>query len=249
MTVAACAEIVRRGDPDRFLATMAAPVAARAVLFPIYAFNVEIARAPWVTEEPLIAEMRLQWWADALEEIAGGGAVRAHEVATPLAGVLDAAGARGLLPAVAARRRDCHRQGFDDVAALRAYVMETSGELATVAAGALGAGGIAAVREIGYAQGLANWFRAVPALISRGVGPIPDASGIVDLATDGLARLAVARGQVPAPARPVTRAGWLADRTLRSAAADPAAVTGVSLHIPEFTRRGLLLWRVLTNAS
>ena len=66
----ACADIVRRADPARFQAAMAAPVAARSVLFPIYAFNVEVARAPWVTSEPMIAEMRLQWWVDALEEIA-----------------------------------------------------------------------------------------------------------------------------------------------------------------------------------
>ncbi|MEN9060069.1 hypothetical protein [Ponticoccus litoralis] len=42
----ACAELVQRADPERFRAVMAAPVAARAALFPIYAFNIEVARAP-----------------------------------------------------------------------------------------------------------------------------------------------------------------------------------------------------------
>lgn len=86
----ACAQLVERGDPDRFAATMAAPVEARKVLFPVYAFNVEVSRAPWVTQEAIIAEMRLQWWTDALEEIASGGLVRRHEVVTSLAHVLDA---------------------------------------------------------------------------------------------------------------------------------------------------------------
>ena len=72
MTLAACAEMVRRGDPDRFLSAMTAPPDARAKLFPLYAFNLEVARAPWVTQEPMIAEMRLQFWRDALEEIAEG---------------------------------------------------------------------------------------------------------------------------------------------------------------------------------
>ena len=45
MSVAACAELVERGDPDRFRAVMAAPVEARAQLFPLYAFNLEVARA------------------------------------------------------------------------------------------------------------------------------------------------------------------------------------------------------------
>jgi 15-cis-phytoene synthase len=57
MTVNACAALVQRGDPDRFAAVMAAPVEARARLFVIYAWNLEVARAPWVTSEPLIAEM------------------------------------------------------------------------------------------------------------------------------------------------------------------------------------------------
>ena len=74
--VLACAGIVERGDPWRFRTLMAAPLEARAILFPVYAFNVEVSRAPWVTQEPMIAEMRLQWWRDALEEIASGAAVR-----------------------------------------------------------------------------------------------------------------------------------------------------------------------------
>jgi phytoene synthase len=72
MSLQACADLVARGDPDRFRATMATPPEARAVLFPIYAFNLEVSRAPWVTEEPMIAEMRLQFWRDVAEEIGQG---------------------------------------------------------------------------------------------------------------------------------------------------------------------------------
>ncbi len=50
MSIAACAALVERGDPDRFAATMAAPMAARARLWPLYALNLEAARAPWVTK-------------------------------------------------------------------------------------------------------------------------------------------------------------------------------------------------------
>jgi hypothetical protein len=65
-----------------------APVAARAPLFALYAFNLEVARAPWVTQEAMIAEMRLQWWRDTVEELGGPGPVRAHEVVAPLAEVV-----------------------------------------------------------------------------------------------------------------------------------------------------------------
>ena len=79
MTLNACAELVRQGDPDRFLATMAATPEARAKLFPLYAFNLEVAKAPWVTREPMIAQMRLQWWQDIVTEVVEGKPPRAHE--------------------------------------------------------------------------------------------------------------------------------------------------------------------------
>ncbi|WP_262983172.1 squalene/phytoene synthase family protein [Paracoccus mutanolyticus] len=51
----------------------------------LYALNLELARAPLASAEPLIAEMRLQWWIERLEEI-GAGAVPSHELLGPLAG-------------------------------------------------------------------------------------------------------------------------------------------------------------------
>ena len=72
MSFDACAELVRRGDPDRFLSAMTAPPELRGRLMILYAFNLEVARAPWVASEPMLAEMRLQWWADAIAEIFEG---------------------------------------------------------------------------------------------------------------------------------------------------------------------------------
>ena len=51
MSIADCAALVEKGDPDRFLATMSVPVAAREVLFPLYAFNVEVTRAREILDE------------------------------------------------------------------------------------------------------------------------------------------------------------------------------------------------------
>uniref|UniRef100_UPI0037C5DDC5 squalene/phytoene synthase family protein n=1 Tax=Roseovarius salis TaxID=3376063 RepID=UPI0037C5DDC5 len=187
----ACADLVRRGDPDRFRAVMAAPVPARTRLFPVYAFNIEVSRAPWLTEEPMIAEMRLQWWRDVLEEIREGGAVRRHEVATPLSRVIGAQDA-GLLDAlVTARRWDVYREPFEDMDHFREYIDQTSGNLLLVAARGLGPAPEAPLRDAGYAMGLANWLRAVPAL--ERAGRIPLVEGTHDalraLAQEGLACL------------------------------------------------------------
>jgi phytoene/squalene synthetase len=256
MSIASCADIVRRGDPDRFLAVMAAPVAARERLFPIYAFNLEIARAPWVTQEPLIAEMRLQWWRDALAAIEAGGQSPAHEVVDPLARVIRAADLPYPLfhAMIDARRRDIHAEAFGDDAALWAYLDATAGNLTWLAAQALGA--LAAVEEIvrdmAAADGLARWFLAAPELAARGHDPLPDHApgAIADLARAGRARIArarAARGKMPRAAGPALLACWRADGVLRRAAANPDRVISGGLEGPEAARRWGVLWRGLTG--
>ena len=78
--------LVRRADPDRWLASrLAADADARADLIALYAFNHEIARAAEVASEPLVGEMRLAWWREALAEMFEGRPVRAHPAAQALA--------------------------------------------------------------------------------------------------------------------------------------------------------------------
>ena len=71
-----CASLLQKSDPQRFRSIMAAPEKLRLYYFVIFAFNVEISRAPYITKEPMIAEIRLQWWLDVLDEIIGEIAVR-----------------------------------------------------------------------------------------------------------------------------------------------------------------------------
>lgn len=191
----ACAGIVERGDPLRFRTAMMAPVSKRAALFALYAFNVEVSRAPWVTQESMIAEMRLQWWRDVLDEIAAGGTVRRHEVASPLAEILSPEQAQMLDELVAARCWDIYRDPFEDAADLTRYIDQTAGHLMWVAAQLLGTADEAPVRRAGYAAGIGAWLRAIPALEDAGRVPLLDGTpdGVVALATEGLSALAQAR--------------------------------------------------------
>ncbi len=243
----ACAQLVERADPDRFAAAMAAPVAARARLFPIYAFNVEASRAPWVTQETMIAEMRLQWWRDALEEIRAGGTVRRHEVVTPLAQVLDGESAELLDRGLAARRWDIYRDPFEDEAHFHRYIEDTGGSLMLAAARALGPCDADAACDLGYAAGLAAYLRAVPELESRGRIPLVDGrvDAVRDLALGGLARLKRARqGRVPAAA---ALAAWQAGPILRLAARHPQRVAGGQLHLDPLRQRLRLMWQAATG--
>lgn len=254
MSVEACAALVERGDPERFAAVMAAPVAARGRLFVLYAFNLEVARAPWVTKEPMIAEMRLQWWRDIVAEAAAGRPARAHEVAGPLAALVGEAG----LPVdvldrmVEARRWDVYREAFEDRAAFDAYLEDTGGGLMWVCGRALGAGAgdELALRGLGWAAGLAGFLRAVPELEERGRVPLVDgrAEAVAALARDGLVRIASARSGLRrlGVARAATMVAWQTEGLLRLVAAEPERVAEGRLQVSEFARRWGLLraaWR------
>ena len=248
----ACAQIVERADPERFATVMAAKPAARAVLFPIYAFNVEVSRAPWVTSEPMIAEMRLQWWYDALDEVIAGGAVRRHEVVTPLALAVDADVARLLQQVVEARRKDTEPLPFDDGGDFEAYIEATGGALMEAASRALGDTDGRAARDLGFATGLASYLLAVPELEARGKAPLPDGreAAVSAHAAAGLARLKAARklrGRVPGVARPALWPGWMAAPVLTAAAREPGRVKDGALRPSEARQRGRRLWVASTG--
>lgn len=190
--IAACAGLVQRGDPDRFRAAMAAPITLRKMLFPLYAFNLEVARAPWVTKEPLIAQMRLQWWRDALGEIASGGNVRRHEVVTPLADILDVQATRDLDDLIEARSADIEGHPQASPETLTRYLDRTAGTLLWTAARLAGATDAPAIRDAGLAHGMANYLNAVPDLVGKSRNPLPPGEPhevISDLAKVGIAAL------------------------------------------------------------
>ena len=161
-----CAGEVRRLDNDRFLCALFAPEAEREDLFALYAFNQEVARIREAVSEPLIGQMRLQWWHDAMDAIYAGDAPR-HHVAIGLA--------------EAVRRHDLTRAHFDrlidarsgdlddhappDTAALVTYAENTSATLTALSIEVLGQRDGAAEeagRGVGIAWALTGLVRSVP---------------------------------------------------------------------------------------
>lgn len=81
--------LVRRVDPDRWLSSrFVADAAARADLVALYALDHELVRIPRVVSDPLMAEIRLTWWREGLEEIAAGQPPRSHPVLRAIAASL-----------------------------------------------------------------------------------------------------------------------------------------------------------------
>ncbi|SNR60756.1 hypothetical protein EYF88_14155 [Paracoccus sediminis] len=202
MPLDACTELVRTQDPDRFGAVLVAQPQDRPALMTLYALNLEIARAPFQSAEPMLAEMRLQWWIDRLAEMGNGKPPPSHDVLTPL---WDAWGrdAGGLVPLAETRRRDCAREPLTDPQAVVAYVADTAGELMWAAARRLGApdNARAVVADQALGAGLAAWLRALPRLQAMGLGlkhPDPgNAAMLAGLARDALRRAAGSRHLLP----------------------------------------------------
>jgi phytoene/squalene synthetase len=192
--------------------------------------------------------MRLQWWRDVVEN-AASGAARAHEVAGPVHDLIRETG----LPVaildrlVAARRWDCWSEPFADATALDTYLDETGGALMWLAGRALDAPDSAegTLRAYGRAAATASYLRAVPELHARGRHPLPEGLAPATLARRGLDWLAEARssrGRVPPVVRPALLSGWQTAPLLRRFAAGAERA-----ELPEFTRRGRLLWQAATG--
>lgn len=80
--------LVAGRDESLFLSAAMAPAQFRDDLMVLYAFKTEITRVPFMVSEPMLGEIRLQWWREVLDQAYSGGPVRAYEVSTPLAALI-----------------------------------------------------------------------------------------------------------------------------------------------------------------
>lgn len=190
-----CATAVEAHDHDRWLAALFAPDARRAGLMALYAFNLEVARVRETVREPMLGEIRLQWWRETLEACAGGRP-REQPVARALARhVGDPAAWPRLQAIVDARGADLDAGPPAD---LVAYAAGTAGNLTEAAAILLGHGDsttLAAARAAGTAYALVGLVRAAPFLAAHGRPWIGegDAPGLLDQAAAQLAAARAAR--------------------------------------------------------
>jgi len=168
----------REGEPDRYLAALLAPPPRREALLALAAFAAELARIPRLAaREPLMGEIRLQWWRDALAlpdgQRTGHGvadavrqAARAFDLPAPL---LD-----GLIEA---RGLGLGGGPFADDRALQDYLWSTEGALFALAARALdqplNARVEAACSVAGQAYGMARLLFTLPHSLAHGRIPLP----------------------------------------------------------------------------
>ncbi len=235
-----CARQVKRHDRDRYLCALFAPPRPRRALHALYAFNLEVARVREAVSEPLLGEVRLQWWREALGEIYAGRP-RRHQVVGALAAAvarhgLERAHFERLLEARAVDLDDAPPATLDE---LEDYAEGTSATLVWLGLEALGARGEAARaagRHVGVAWALVGLVRALPFHAGQGRLYLPrelmEAAGVrpaevlaarppaglgrvtgalLDAAVKHLAEARARRREVPREALPALLPAALAD--------------------------------------
>ena len=160
-----CADYVRRHDRDRFLCALFASPDKRDDLFTLYAFNQEVSKTREMVSEVMLGHIRVQWWHDALSDLAEG-TVRKHEVIEPLAELVKSGdlSVEDLGALVTAREFDLEDRQPENQVELDCYIDQTSGHLSVLAARLLGAKGEDAeyaARLAGNAYGLVGIMRAI----------------------------------------------------------------------------------------
>lgn len=161
-----CGDVLRGADRDAWLAALFAPQEARRNIHAIYAFAAEITGVRAKVSEPLLGEMRLRWWLDAIEGADAGA--RAHPVAAALLDTIE----RFALPRadfaalIEARAFDLYDEPMPTMAALEDYCRAAAARPMAWAARILGeAGGADAARALenaGIALGLVRILTALP---------------------------------------------------------------------------------------
>ena len=201
-----CQQLVARGDKDRYLSCLFAPLAARQHLFALYAFNLEIVRIRDAVSEPQIGLVRQQWWLDTIDGIYKGDTPD-HPVAQALADAVKAASLskQPLHNLITAREFDLYDDAMPSLGDLEGYLGETSSALIQMASLILGAAAPEAAGLAGVAHGLAGILRTqrknfLPADMVKDLG---EAETIKQLCAHARKRLAEARAiTVPQSALP-----------------------------------------------
>ncbi|HUI20963.1 MAG TPA: phytoene/squalene synthase family protein [Methylocella sp.] len=173
-----CEDLLCRDDRDRWLASLFVPQGLRPHVHALYAFNLEIARVREIVSEPLLGEIRFQWWRDALD-----GKNETGFTANPVAAALTDTIARFSLPKaplfalIDARLGDLYDDPMDSTNALESYTDATCSSLFRLARLILdeevAAAGVGAARHAGIAYGITGLLRALPWHPARGQVFVP----------------------------------------------------------------------------
>jgi 15-cis-phytoene synthase len=223
----------RGGESDRYWSALLTPKARRADLLAIAAFSAEMRRIPMLIKEPMMGEIRLQWWRDSIDSGTTGlgttglgavadaltAAVRRHDLPRPLVHAM-----------TEARAFDLYDDPMADEASFHGYLTKTEGVPFALALQIVGAQAPPALSDhAGRAYGIARVLVDLPVWLAKGRLPLP-ATYLTEAGADAddMKRGAITPG--------VSR---LFDRLITGLKADATAAATMARHLPRGQRVAL----------
>lgn len=171
---ATCDALLKRDDRDRWLASLFLPAHLRKHVQALYAFSLEIARVRQLVSEPMLGEIRFQYWRDVLarESTAEGNPVAAALLDTVTRFALPHAPLVGLIDA---RLFDLYDAPMPDMPALETYAKATAASLFQLAAMIVdpAADTKSAAEHAGIAYAMTGLLRALPWHLAAGQVYLP----------------------------------------------------------------------------
>lgn len=169
--------VARAFEPERYLAATLAKEPGRTALIAISAYAADLQRIAATVAQPMLAEVRLQWWRDALD-----GAVKGEKTGSPIADALTNAVRQFDLPIAMlvaiseARAFDLYDDPMPDVASLDGYISKTEAipfELALRVTGMSSAEAAAPALLAGRIFGMTRLLARLPVHLARGRHLLP----------------------------------------------------------------------------
>lgn len=268
---------LRRYDRERFLMTLFAPASRREALTALYGFNLEVARVREMVREPMLGQIRLQWWREGIEGAYQGLGRHRHETLALLAPAITRFSlTRAYFDRlIDARERDLAPEPPEDTVALEAYCRDSAATLVWLGLEMLESASPAALKageHAGIAFALAGLLRAIPfharagrvlipaslaaktgldpqsVLEMRGSEPLRAAvAELAGLAGDHLAKARALRRKVPRAALPALLPARLAERHLSRLRRAAHDPFDPGLLAPDGVRAWLLGYAALTG--
>ena len=168
-----CYQIVRKSDPDRYWLCLTAPRFKQPILMALCAFNVELSRVGELTKDPLLAQIRLQWWRDWIDQISNSS-LRGAVSYIPISWLLTQTSLQADHLKTLIEGREHEIDGpIKDYNQFLLYLDQTSGHLSMVIAQELYPNPLSLMmgqcaKLIGIAWGILGVIRAIPFQASAG---------------------------------------------------------------------------------
>jgi NADH dehydrogenase [ubiquinone] 1 alpha subcomplex assembly factor 6 len=158
-----CLDMVRMQDRARYLTTLHAPSVNRSALWALHAFNLELARIRDSVSEPMIGEIRISWWREAVDGIYAN-APRQHPVVEAMLTLVPDVPQALLGDMIEGRLTDIYDGEIQDFAGLESYAAQTGGAQQQAVMHVLGCTGELALetaRQVGTSWSLLGIVRAI----------------------------------------------------------------------------------------